>query len=213
MMKRVAIVFAFLGLIFAVSTASADDFNAPDWREDPYTTYSIWEFDTDTNPTGPDSWSYVPGDYTPALTSPTLTVSGLATHKPEDMGEYGVWKFEDDIAIEIDNFPEENDYKEIWMQLTYYASGPPDVYAEVGVDTFWGTEIFSEASGDYIHGIWQIIIEPNPSSEVIFIAPRDCTAYMDEIVIDTICIPEPATICLLGLGALALLRKRKGIIQ
>ena len=33
--------------------------------------------------------------------------------------------------------------------------------------------------------------------------------FVDQIVIDTICIPEPVTVCLLGLGALALLRKRR----
>jgi hypothetical protein len=195
-----------------INTARADDACAPDWRGDPHTTFSIWEFDTSDNPTGPDSWYYLPGDYTPALTSPTLTVSGSVLHKDFDYDKEGVWKFEGSIQVDLDNFDEENDYKEIWLQLTYYASGEPDVYVEVGEDTIVGTRLFPvEPSGTdgYVFGVWQIIIEPNPSSEVLFITPRDCTTYMDEIVIDTICIPEPATICLLGLGALALLRKRR----
>ena len=206
-MKKVVAFFAVLVVALALNSAVADDFSPPQWRGDPHTTYQRWEFSTET--TAPDDWSYLPVDYAPALTPPALTVAGSVLYKPEDMGEDGVWKFEDWITIEIANFPEENDYKEIWMQMTYYASGPPDVYAEVGEDTFWGTQVFEEASGNYIHGIWQIIIEPNPASEVLFIAPRDCTTYVDEIVIDTICIPEPVTVCLLGLGALALLRKRR----
>ena len=45
--------------------------------------------------------------------------------------------------------------------------------------------------------------------EEIWIRPAECTTYIDELVIDTICVPEPATIFLLGLGGMALLRKRR----
>ncbi|MHC4501462.1 MAG: PEP-CTERM sorting domain-containing protein [Planctomycetota bacterium] len=206
-MRRLLILSAVVAVIVLVSTARADDFNAPDWRYDPYTTHQRWEFSTET--TAYDAWSYAPGDYTPALTAPTLTVTE-ATWMAEDLGEYGVWRFEGVTQVDLDNFDEENDYKEIWMQLTYEASDVPLVYVDVvGQPRVYGTQIFSEASGNYTHAIWQIILEPNPTSEVLFVEPRDCTLYMDEIVIDTICIPEPATICLLGLGALALLRKRR----
>ena len=211
MVKRVAFFSATLCLLFSFGSVLADDYTPPPWeRGSDGTTYQRWEFDADTNPTGPDAWDYVPGDYEPALTPPTLTVLGLETHKPIDYDKSGVWKFEDKITIEIANFNNDNPSKEIWLQLTYSASGPPDVYVDAGGARFFGTQILEEASGDYyVYAIWQIIIEPNPASEILFIAPRDCTAYVDEIVIDTICIPEPATVLMLALGGLALLRKRK----
>ena len=48
-------------------------------------------------------------------------------------------------------------------------------------------------------------IEPNPAFEIVRI---DGAVMVDEIVIDTICIPEPASLALLGLGGLALMRRR-----
>jgi hypothetical protein len=67
------------------------------------------------------------------------------------------------------------------------------------------------ALGDgYFHETYSIIIEPNPDFETIWIQPRNCTFYIDELVIDTISrVPEPMTISLLGFGVLGLLRKRK----
>ncbi|MHC4646467.1 MAG: PEP-CTERM sorting domain-containing protein [Planctomycetota bacterium] len=65
-----------------------------------------------------------------------------------------------------------------------------------------------QADGDYWNITYHIILEPNPASETIWVQPRDCTLYIDEIVVDTICTPEPGTLLLLGLGGMVLLRRR-----
>ncbi len=67
-----------------------------------------------------------------------------------------------------------------------------------------------------INSDWSVLVEdwriiPNPSSESFTIwagYEGGTLSLISEVVVDTICVPEPATICLLGLGGL-LLRKRR----
>ena len=51
-------------------------------------------------------------------------------------------------------------------------------------------------------------IRPNPAGEWIYFDLVQST-NIEEIVIKTICIPEPMTLSLLGLGGLAVIRRRR----
>ena len=57
--------------------------------------------------------------------------------------------------------------------------------------------------------LYSFTIEPNPIFEDIYIKFSSYPAYVDQVVIDTHCVPEPTTILLIAGGIVGLvLRKR-----
>lgn len=208
-MKKVPIFCVLLGTVLVLNPVWADDYNPPPWRGENNTTTQIWEFPTDTNPSDPDSYVNPNG-------TANLTVTGdfpFTAWLADDKGHQGVWKFEDFIKIDIANYVIQNPYKEIWIQLTFAADGGAGLSPLINtVPTLTGVPTLidkQQVDSYYWRATYSLIIEPNPDFESIYIQPRDCTMYLDELVIDTICVPEPTTICLISLGTLVLLRKRK----
>ena len=201
-------ILAALAVSAICACAFADDLFPPSWRTTPpgegFTTFQSWEFGTDTNPSPPDVNLNHFG-------TPVLTVHGdfpYTVWKADDNGHQGVWRFEDWMTLDVPNNPPPLDFKEIWLQITYSAAEghDPQVYTlppESLVESVEKTQL----DAYYWHETFRIIITPNPNSETIYIEPRDCSLYVDEIVLDTQCVPEPASLLLLAVSSL-LLRRR-----
>jgi hypothetical protein len=185
----------------------ADDLNPAPWRTDPAgqdaTTLQAWEFDTD-NPTPPADVLYNPfGD-------PSLTVGGGGIWFPNYGGQEGLWRItaDDSIIITIPNNPIENEYKHIWLQVTFFEEDgfDPMMLTEPAYDAMETVGSVDLGAG-WWHRTYSIMIFPNPQSETLELYAPGCVMSFGEIVIDTICIPEPAGILLLAVAGIFLRRR------
>ncbi len=123
------------------------------------------------------------------------------------------------ITILVPNSPHENMIKKILLQVT--STRAPEVAVVGGPGPGYSSGTFETGLGDVQHlhgpgfhgsGPWYtysygLTIEPNPERETITMTFNQCT-YIEQIDIDTICIPEPTAVALLGLGALGLFLRR-----
>jgi len=211
-MNRASVSFSCFILIFFVANIAIA---MPVWRTcppgQPPTTYQQWTFDDADNPALPEFFNNQYG--TP--------MAGLSTTQvPPDYfgwldvvnGRQGVWAGEPlNITLTIPNRDEPDEYKEIWLEMDFMQTlgwinvTPSPVCGSV-------EEIFRDISLVDLQWSRLIIgwrIEPNPSEETICIGITGTGGLVDYITVDTICIPEPATVTLLGLGTLALLRRKR----
>lgn len=201
--------------LLAPSAAWGHDELPPPWRgDDPdRMTLQVWTFDDNDDPAAPEQ------DLNPFGTaSADITVGDFGSGWQWDMvpGEQrGYWDLGvgGTIVLDIPNSEEEGPFKEIWIQITYIDG--PVLVPEVTVPG--GTQVGGESGlviedyfgpGAWLLDRWTFRIEPNPTHEQIVITAGSMGATIDQIVVDTWCVPEPASVVLLALGGLAILVRR-----
>jgi hypothetical protein len=199
-MKKVLSLLCFL-VMFAAPTALGK-----------FTTSQLWLFDEEDrnpvadvvdNPYGDPALQVVPG------------TGGWAD---------GVWALSGEIDVIIPNRPVVDGYKEITITLRWSAGENLDAFlpdmplvgvTAIGRDpTGAPIQVLEKMTMDVVHdpgidwtvSVYDITIWPNPVEEWIAIKGD---ILVDSLKIETDCIPEPATMGLLGLGSLALLRIRR----
>ena len=171
-------------------------------------TEQTWNFNNGDSPAVADIFNNTNG--TPTA---TMSVTG-GVHVPFPgwktswLGHSGAWAGDVvDVTLDIPNFINNNPYKEIWVNVTFFGFlNDAAILQPQGGVTNLGQSIVDLPDGWKTLSIgWRI--EPNPNFESIYLKFIDSGAALDDVFVHTDCIPEPATICLLGLGALALRRK------
>jgi hypothetical protein len=213
-MKKLICILATIVLISTASLTSADAIQSLGWWNEGAvgSTHQYWDFT-------PGYVRFNLGDgYT---ASPENVINPdplkvLATISPG-----GAWDgnslftgFYIYVNLELPNYDVLNPYKEIWVDLGNAVVAPGSIALSAAGHDMNTTDYRCEVlSGPGPSGVAEfgVKIWPNPEIEKIgFLIPgTTAPAVLDYIHVDTICIPEPATICILGFGALSLIRRKK----
>jgi hypothetical protein len=206
-MKRSILTCLTLAVVFGcwVASVRADDIYQPPWlRGQPRTTFQEWTFATSANPLPAESV------YNPYGT-PMAAITGGSWQQFYD-NHVGVWTLgsNDHIDLGIPNSPYDPwRWKDVWIQVTW----EPILGAQpvVAVDGNAATWLLTApvGNGGWFQSVYEYVFPNyNPDFEVVSISGN---IALGQVVIDTICVPEPSSLALLAVGAVSLLyasRKR-----
>ena len=209
MLKYASLLGALLGL---APVSMADDLNPPPWRGLLGSTFQHWGFNQPSTggPQLPDSGSL----QNPNLGQPALFFPGNSGWTPTFQGRTGIVTLGPGVPItfRIPNFdggPEMT--KHIWLQRTWWSALPTaQVVLPTGAHITPGFVNTVPLAGGWNHttATWSLDHCP-PMEDVTITNLTTSDVFLDQVVIDTICVPEPASMVALGLGAVALLRRRR----
>jgi hypothetical protein len=205
--KVAALVVPLVGMLLLQNAGAS--IVAPPWRDKPGSTYQEWTFNTGNNPATPEI-SHNPGSSVASIDATGEFLGFQPGWYPQFLGRTGVWcGAEITLVLQVPNVPIPREYKEIWVEMEFRGELTEPIispYPE-GVVTELGHNITNTVDGwRILNAGWKIV--PNPFAEEMTLHIHSNASNVNYISADTICIPEPAIIALLGLGVMAVIRKR-----
>jgi hypothetical protein len=197
-MRRFIATVTILAAVLAAAAAvpaRADDVMPPPWRGQPRSTMQEWTFTAGLFP--PWSPDVVNNPY--GMPSADLLGGTMVWHY-EYEGRQGVVNTHDNaFTFFIPNHLMPGLEKRIWIQITYWSATP--TYWEVlwPLGGYWASATPAESwfvnhPDGWTTMVASIVIPQNPPMETINVWWNDCSVWVDQVVIDTLCVPYDADI-------------------
>lgn len=197
-------------LVLTAAVPAFANFTAP-VRGQFNSSFGEWEFDTNAYPP-----QYNDGHFPFSGVPYVDLIPQFGSSWIDQMDDrQGIWSL-GEIATLFQNGPatDPGTFKVIYVQVIWKAQGELDkplisiqghsedlqYYDEQDVPIMEFT-----LDNDWKHSVYQLGIFPNPVFENIVV---EGSIYIDEMIIDTQCIPEPASLAILGMGAVFLLHRK-----
>ena len=198
-------------------TAKGDDLAPPGYRNQAGSTMQAWDFSTPGQGAPPSVYYPVPDEANanPYGDAQAWVIGSSATYTPP-----GLWYGFELMRFAVPNrdAPPEGTWKDLRLQVVFGGiSTPPEVVVYHGKDFFVKEGEYVQPLGDSRYLLVQDwSLETNPLQEFVEIRNLPQSGMtIDQVVIDTRCVPEPATLCLMGAGVAGLVvrcirKKQKG---
>lgn len=210
-------------LILAVAqTASADDLTPPTWRNtDPSWTVQEWGlYSPPGPPLAPDGniWGSNGSGFVNPFGLPQMSASGPISFYPFNIGRPGVYELHNNLSTLDFDIPNDGggvgSTKLIRAQIDWISPGSslhPNGSILANGQTFFAIGQFDIPSANgWIHTTLDFQLPFCPNLETFRLNSDFGHVFVDQVVIDTICVPEPTTVASIGLGLAALMRRRRG---
>jgi len=207
MTKKLKLLTLCLAVILAAGSTSfaALELEVPEWRGDDGSTFQQWSFSNDSLEPLPDD--PFDNDYGP----PELSVRPMPG--ADWRSDTGAWPLSGQIDVYIPNRPQPNDKKEILLQVIWKTEDldpsrtmPDQPWVAVLPFSQMDMSRNDTTEAGWTLSVFRINLYPNPPEEWFTIKGD---IIVDHLAIDTRCLPEPATVALLGLGALVVFRRKR----
>jgi hypothetical protein len=191
-------------LAFSATSVLGDDLNPPSYRGGPLSVFSEWQLLPGTVILNQTQYNTVGGG--PWILSP-VPVSTQVLPDPTGAYDFQLPNWKDNMPIK---------YMRVQLSWDNGPAGPVNVFSQAiwantsinGNITFASTPTLN-ASGNGWYQYFDLTFQPNPEWERVHVQ-LPAGSLMTQAVIDTIStVPEPATVAILGFGALALRGKRR----
>ena len=182
-----------------LAAAAAHDLTPPAWRGQPATTYQEWRFDTSANPAAPEACANPYGAPVANITVGRYG-SGWLSQIPGLGSQRGYWDLggtNGRILIDLPNCSESASHTDVWVQVTYFQDITKAPLVNVPAGQMLGSQTLTvehvSTGGDWLlaQSIWRIAASPS-SVQVDITTDVSWGAVIDQIVVDTICLPVPA---------------------